>query len=228
MSELIKKSLENIAKASQEKLILELVDFYKPYFSSEEETKSFVLACETHKEPSFKRALHQLQRHMNLANEMENIQKGKDTFQVFFWIVAIEAIFKASTEYSKKQKVEIVRDFFKLYISQENQSTLISSIRKNEDPVEHTTIEMVADMFNTVRNMFAHEGIYWMFTFPAKRGECTINYLPKERTSFFSTYTMGPENMDAYSLSITKKEVQDIIIKGAIFFIQDTLQKYSK
>ncbi|GCF72643.1 hypothetical protein BC2926_01840 [Bacillus cereus] len=228
MTESMPKGLEGRAMDLQKKLIPELIEFCKPYFISEEEAKEFVLTCEKHENPLFKRALHQLQRHINLSNDMEKIQKEKDTFQVFFWIVAIEAIFKASTKHSKKQKAEIIREFFKNYISQEDQCLLMSRVKKNNNSVEHTTIEIVADMLNVVRNLFAHEGIYWMFSFPQNEGEQTLNILPKEKTTFLSTYTMGTENMDTYLVFITKQEVQNIIVKGAINFIKDNLQKHNE
>ncbi|WP_338472793.1 hypothetical protein R4Z10_08730 [Niallia sp. XMNu-256] len=118
---------------------------------------------------------------------MVNLEIGsvKDSLQIFLWLVCIESIFKASTAYTKKQKVEVVREFFSIYLEQKDQEKLVKSISKDVRPFQHMNIELVANMFNTVRNMVAHEGIYWMFTFPTKKGDSLINVIPKEKTSFF-------------------------------------------
>ncbi|WP_142953587.1 hypothetical protein [Bacillus toyonensis] len=91
----------------------------------------------------------------------------------------------------------MIRDFFRKCISEEDQLILIKGIQKHIKPYQHTTIEIIADLFNKVRNMFVHEGIYWMFNFAKKQGESTISFVPKEKTSKLSVYTMGSENMDA-------------------------------
>lgn len=228
MYEEISAFFQKDVEALKEKLIPELLAFCRPFFDSEKEAEEFVLKCENHSNPAPKRALHQLQRHMTLANEMEKIQVQKETFQVFFWIVAIEAMYKASTKFAQKQKIEVIRDFFRNCISEEDKLILIKGIQKHITPYQHTTIEIVADLFNTVRNMFAHEGIYWMFNFAKKQGESTISFVPKERTSKLSVYTMGSENIDAYTVSITKEEVQHIVIKGSIGYIQQILNIIEK
>lgn len=72
------------------------------------------------------------------------------------------------------------------------------------------TIEDVADMFNTVRNLVAHEGIYWMFVFPENNDECIINVLPGKQTSHLSAYTMGGENLEEYTYGYHSHEISYI------------------
>ncbi|SHF90423.1 hypothetical protein [Ornithinibacillus halophilus] len=228
MDEIIAKSFEDDQKRVTEALIEELILFLAPYFKSNEEAEEFIKICEEHPNPTPKRVLHQIYRHISLSDEMAYLKTGsvKDSLQVFFWIVTIEAIFKAETPYSKLKKSEIVRNFFKDYINEADQKLLIRSISRCDKPFEKTTINTVADMFNTVRNMVAHEGIYWFFTFPEKEGNDQIGLIPKEKTSFLSIYTMGEENFSIYTVSITKEIVRDIIIKGSLNFLGKVLEDY--
>jgi hypothetical protein len=203
-------------------LMNSLVNFLEPYFQSDQSAKDFIDECYQIPTHETKRALHQLYRFMSLSNEFETLETGSvmDGFHIFFWIVAIEAMNKATTPLLKKQKIQIVRDFFKENINGSDQEILIKNVMKDTTPHEATTIEIVADMFNTVRNMVAHEGIYWMFTFPTNSGDSNLFVIPKEKTSQLSTYTMGEENFETFNISLTKVEVRDIIIRGALNYLK--------
>lgn len=39
---------------------------------------------------------------------------------------------------------------------------------------------------------------------------------------------MGKENLDTYSIDITRSEMRDILIKGSINFLQSVFQKLSQ
>lgn len=205
-----------------EELENSLVNFLVPHFQSEQSVREFIADCYQFPTHETKRALHQLYRFMALSNEFETLKTGsvKDGFQVFFWIIAIEAMNKATTPLLKKQKIQIVRDFFKDSISSDDQKILIKNVIKHTSPIGTTTIEIVADMFNTVRNMVAHEGIYWMFTFPSNSGDSNLCIIPKEKTSQLSTYTMGEGNLETFTISLAKEEVRDIIIRGALNYLK--------
>ncbi|ASS66969.1 hypothetical protein [Paenibacillus sp. RUD330] len=214
-------------KKIREDMIPELTTFLTPYFPSEDEAHNFVIECESHQDPTPKRVLHQIYRHINLSNEMAELKTAtvKDSFRVFFWVVTIEAIYKASTPYSTKPKIEIVREFFSNYLEERDQDILKRKVSKISEPPVQTTIDMVANLLNTVRNMVAHEGIFWMFTFPEKSGDSNIVTIPGEKTSYLSTYTMSDENLDAYTIDITRIEMKDIIMKGAIKYLKMVLKK---
>lgn len=156
---------------------------------------------------------------------MVNLKIGyvKDSLQIFFWLVCIESIFKVSTAYTKEKEVEGVNEFFSIYLEQKDQEKLVENISKDVRAFQYVNIELVANMFNTVRNTVAHEGIYWMFTFPTKKGDSLINVIPKEKTSFFSTYTMGEENLDTYTISIIKEEVRTMIVRGSLNYLENVI-----
>ncbi len=73
-------------------------------------------------------------------------------------------------------------------------------------------------MFNTLRNMVLIKGFTEYLLFQQKK-DSLINVIPK-KTSFFSTYTKGEENLDTYTISIIKEEVRTIIVRGSLIYLE--------
>lgn len=63
-----------------------------------------------------------------------------------------------------------------------------------------------------------------MFTFPENK-DSNIVIVPTEKTSFLSTYTMGEGNLDTYTIDITKVEMKDIILRGALNYLRTVLHQ---
>lgn len=102
----LSKLLHDYQKAD-EQWVDDLISFFKPYFNNEEDAIDFIYKCLQSPSKAPKRALHQLYRFMSLSEELEQLKTGsvKDGFQIFCWIVAIEAIAKATTLVLQKKRL---------------------------------------------------------------------------------------------------------------------------
>jgi hypothetical protein len=152
-------------RVMQAENIQRITNFLSEFYTSRDEAEVFVAKCEQHADPTYKRILHQIERMIKFSDEVDKFETGsvKDGIKVFFWMACIEAINKASEKESKGTKKGIVEDFFKSYVSQEDQLKLLQSFKQMDpDGITHKveSIEEVANIFNANRNVFAHEGIY--------------------------------------------------------------------
>ncbi|WP_336788334.1 hypothetical protein [Paenibacillus sp. MMO-177] len=200
------------------------LSFFSPFFPTEDFAIWFIHACEFNHDVSIKRAMHQLVRTISMADNAykldENTKLGG--IQVQYWIMAIEALYKTVNQKKIKTKSAIIRDFFTNYISTEHQEKLIQAIWTSEE--KPLSILEIANLFNGIRNMVAHEGIYWMCRFPDDENLGYILNPKQEEALKNSTYHIGDnpgldKNMMFYVLQLTDKQIRDIIVSGGIRYI---------
>lgn len=214
------------AQSLKERDFPKYVELLSPFFPTQAEAEQFVLECEEHKNPTPKRILHQIHRHISMSDEVQGFKTPSvtDSIKVFFWIVCIEAIYKASNEVLRIPKAEIVREFFSTYVDSQDQQFLTKNV-KVIDNYDEINIDTVANMLNTVRNVFAHEGVYWLFTLPVEANGSTLSNLPKAKTAHLSTYTMDEKDQETYLVSFSANQLRDIIIKGSLNYLRYTLNQ---
>lgn len=157
----------------------ELLDFYKPFFESKKELDDFVnLAFDFENDNSSVRfMIHQVQRFVSLANDIEKIRPNRDSLKIFFIRICMESLCKISGS----NKPAFFAEFEK-YFSEEAKSYILScfeftgidlpddiSFNERMKYYEYESHEFVFGDFllviKAVRDVVAHEGDYWSMQF---------------------------------------------------------------
>ena len=91
-----------------------LEKFYRPYFPSAETLRDFsvqVFKCDNiDKTP--RRIINQIERFVQIANDIEIIRPGNDSLRIVFLQTCIEAIYKLSEDNGGKYKIKYIIKFF--------------------------------------------------------------------------------------------------------------------
>lgn len=187
------------------------INFYRPFFASDDETKTFVRNCEelapdvtNH---NAKIMMHQTQRLVSIADDLSSLRPGQEALQLLFLMICVEHISKLNDDFTGEgQSKRYVKRFFAEFISESVKDKLGKSFENNSSmPMAALGLEKAVDLLYSVRCDVVHEGNYWSFSF--HNGQ------------------MPMVNADPYvNVYITFVELRDIIVTGCIRAIEDNLK----
>jgi hypothetical protein len=187
------------------------IDFYRPFFASDEETKTFVKICEelapdvtNH---NAKIMMHQTQRLVLIANDLSNIRPGREALQLLFLMICVEHISKLHDGFTGEgQSKKYVKRFFAEFITESAKDKLEKSFIDNSStPMKALGLDKAVDLLYSVRCDVVHEGNYWGFSFH----------------DGLTPMVNGDPDVNVY---ITLRELRDIIVQGCIRAIKDKLK----
>ncbi|CAK1756842.1 Apea-like HEPN domain-containing protein [Vibrio crassostreae] len=186
------------------------LDFYRPYFDSEEELVVFIEQCEklTPQDDNHraKIMMHQGQRLSTVSGAMEEVVSGRDPLKLLFLLVAAENISKLhiSTAEEGRSKFHVKRFFQQFCCGQAKRNLVdkIEVIKKARD------LDTVVSALYTIRCDVVHEGHYWGFDFATD-----------ERPSLLSS----KDGTQLLRVRLTFGEFQELVIKGVISAVRDIL-----
>lgn len=152
----------------EEKYLLEIKEFYFPYFSNEESLDFFIKRIFefdwNDRKP--RQMLFQVQRFVTLANDIDKIRPSRDGLRMLFIRCCMESLAKLSGRdtkdffdcfgswFSDSGKQYILDNFCLSYIE-------FTSNQTENDAVEKLTINDILCIIREMRNMVVHEGNYW-------------------------------------------------------------------
>ena len=156
---------------TDKKLKPKLNVFYNDYMESEATTCEFIDKCLLN--DTTRRMVNILKRHVEISEYMIEYKPERGVLVLFNLIVAIESIYKLSGNKIDK-KIDRIIDFFSKRISDEHKQLLYDGIMLNRaDDLCQPGMSLVLNMEDCarilyeLRNMYAHEGDYWSFSFPS-------------------------------------------------------------
>ncbi|WP_236732770.1 HEPN domain-containing protein, partial [Vibrio anguillarum] len=193
-----------------EKIVDKWLDFYRPYFDSEEKLVAFVEQCESltleDKNHRAKIMMHQGQRLSTISGAMEDIAAGRDPLKLLFLLVAAENISKLhlSTDEEGRSKFHVKR-FFTTFCCGKTQRNLVDKIEVIKKPRD---LDTVVSALYTIRCDVVHEGLYWGFDFATDA-----------RPSVLSS----KDGSQLLRVRLTFAEFQEIVVKGVISAVRDIL-----
>lgn len=215
---------EVIMYSVDKELYKELYDFYVEFFSNSEDAKRFIQEKLIHKENNIpRRMINSIERLITLADDMENIRKGRVCLKIFFFIVCIETLYKLNDQNKIKRKINMVIDFFNNYISEADKKYILLNVRRSladskydlyYDFEESIDIEIFARIIYQIRNEFAHEGVYWNFTFAHDEITMMNHMTVKEKENEHKEERI-------YDISLKYNEFREICAKGLINYTQE-------
>ena len=184
------------------------IDFYQPFFPSPKEVAEFVTRCEQLAPPNnvAKILMHQAQRLISLADDIQEIRQEKEPLQVLFLIMCAENIAKLHDAFAGEgQSHAYVRQFFNNFLSEEDKNSLGAGFIDGNDHLLRTLgIDRVIDILYDIRCDVVHEGNYWGFAFH-DGNTVMVNTDP---------------NVHAH---LQFQQVRDIVVRGCINAVQDKL-----
>jgi hypothetical protein len=176
------------------------LDFYAPFFPSREATELFVGELEKLSRDAprhrAKILMHQTQRLVSLADDMERIREGKQSLQLVFLIICCENVAKLFHHFEEDgQSKAYVRRFFDEFLVDDDRERLARALTTHD--LQALSIREVADTLYAVRCDVVHEGNYWGFHFHNGR-------MPMLNTD--------PD----VNVNIQFSELRNIVVRGAI------------
>ncbi len=176
------------------------LNFYAPFFPSREATALFVGALEElDRDTPRHRAkilMHQTQRLVSLADDVETIRPGKQSLQLVFLIICCENVAKLFHDFGEDgQSKAYVRRFFDEFLVDADRGRLAGGLTRHD--LQPLSIREIADTLYAVRCDVVHEGNYWGFHFHDGR-------MPMLNTD---------PDVNVY---IQFSELRDVVVRGAI------------
>lgn len=187
------------------------INFYRPFFENENETKTFIALCEQLAPNSVnhnaKIMMHQTQRLVLIADDIANPRSGREALQLLFLMICVEHISKLHDNFTGEgQSKKYVKRFFAEFISESAKDKLGKNFVDNSStPMKALGLEKAVDLLYSVRCDVVHEGNYWGFSF--HDGQIPM-------------VNVDPD----VNVYITLVELRDIIVQGCIRAIKDKLK----
>ncbi len=146
-------------------------DFYCPQFPSPKDAQAFVASVEglspEHPKYIAMIMMHQAQRLISLADDIDNIRPHQYGLKLMFLIICAENIAKLFHKYNGDgESKKYVRKFFQEFTSEKDKATLENGFKRHNS--RNLTIDEIASDLYTVRCDVVHEGKYWEFQFKSK------------------------------------------------------------
>jgi hypothetical protein len=184
------------------------IDFYRPFFSSSEEVRRFVQACEQLSPPDnvAKIIMHQGQRLVSLGDDIPQIRPHHEALRLLFLMMCAENISKLHDGFQGEgQSRAHVRRFFDQFLSDDDKNTIGSEfINHSQHQMPSLGLRAAVDMLYDVRCDVVHEGNYWGFAFH------------DGQTPMLNT----DPDVTAY---ITFGDFRSVVVRGCINAVQDRL-----
>ncbi len=219
-----------------EQYLLELRDFYAPYFSTLEDLDIFIKNAFRldwdDRRP--RRMLFQVQRFVYLATEIDSIRPQRDGLRMLFLKCCMESLAKLSNmkpnpfyksfadSFSAEGQKYILDNFSLSYIEYSKNGT---TIRRNGE----LNIEDILAIIKTMRDMVVHEGNYWEFQFFAHDEDSTwlthietneqllskftYNNISKQNIAYHFETTLQYEKFIYYFIETCKNFISNYIKK---------------
>ncbi len=202
----------------ERELINEHRKVFGAYFESEHELDKFINKnLEDSKNNIQRRTINNVQRLVTLADELSTVKPGKWDLAIFFLLSCIESIYSLNGSDFKKQ--EMVIDFFEKYISSRDQDLIQGAITITEKGVTYDyriTMERFALLLVAIRNLVAHEGIYWNMQFIHEEAEERVPLMLHFQAK---PHKNSPHQKTLFTNTMKFSELRDMFLRGCIRFI---------
>ncbi len=176
--------------------------FYTEVFPSFDAAKSFYKQLEDlpPEKNAAKIVFHQAARMVWLADQIDEVARGRPAFQVLFYLIAAELVAKITFNFEGEgESRKYVRRFFAEICSNDTRAKLAKSFSKTRSgPLSS---QDAVDLLYNIRCDVAHEGKYSSF------------HLPLPGDAFPQLTIVGDESFVAH---LTIQELRRMILEGAL------------
>ncbi len=206
-----KESKENVKKSLMNDK--ELFCFYNKYFSSKDETTSFIEKClnklYTH------RMMLRVKWYTDIADEMSKVKNSRPALQISFLVALAESI--ARRRHTKKEvnnlgSQKLVLDFF-TYVSNSDKDELCKKFKRLLAPKGNHKLRTssIVRILYQVRNNVVHGEEYWEFSLLNADEESHVSLITRGRLG----KSKRKRNVNL-EIKMKYAELRDIFIRTAI------------
>lgn len=237
---------------SGEEILSELLAFYQEFLDDRSELERFLGQAVFYPNNNVpRRMVNTVERLVTLADDIEQVRKGKDGLKIFFLVVCIESLNVLANPQTATSKVGMVIDFFENHICPEDKEFVLQMVTRSladqrfnvykedfesveEYEIRQTqkvdrsfttsiTIETFARIINEVRNIFAHQGSYWEFHFSDGKIPIINGLHLAESREESNLVKKGKQQMEEriYDINLTYPDFREICVKGFMNFIRN-------
>lgn len=196
--------------------------FWDQFFEDKKELEAFICDKSRFEDNIPKRMINNVQRLCELSDEMDKIKPGRKDLNIFFIVACIESLFVLSNKKIKKH--EMIIEFYEDYIDEENKLLIEESINILDNNYNYhykVSMEQFALLISAIRNMVAHEGIYWNFQFKKEcKNSCDMINIINSKIKRDEGY-----NDITYIVGLKYSEFRRITIEGFIAFINEHIKE---
>lgn len=185
--------------------------FYAEVFSSLDAAKAFYKQLEglSPEKNAAKIVLHQAARMVWLADQIDEVARGRPALQILFYLIAAELVAKITFHFEGEgESRNYVRRFFAEICSNDTRAKLSKSFSKTHS-VPLSSQDAV-DLLYSIRCDVAHEGKYSSF------------HLPLSSDAFPQLTIVGEESFVA---QLTIQELRRMVLEGAVMASQKLLNE---
>jgi hypothetical protein len=195
------------------------IGFYKEYLDDNALNEFFNSICEyedKHDDNIPRRMMHQVQRFVKLAIDVEKIEPNADMFRIIFLNSCLDSIFYIANQ--KKDKI----NFFENWVSIENQEYILNNFKICIDEDYYSkecklTIKEFHNVFYKLRNIAIHEGNCWCTQFFNENIDCgLISVFYTEKNIFENSNDIKWYTIDT---TLSFYEFIKIFVRGCVNFI---------
>lgn len=189
----------------------EYIDFYRPFFSSRNETRKFLYKCL--QKITTRRMMLRVVWYVDIADQMPKVKQGRPSLQIAFLISMAEQI--ARRRYTKTQanrlgSQKLVLDFYS-YVTTSDKTLLESRVRRllGPRPTSPLRFTSIIRILYDVRNRVFHGLDFWSFSLQKPQG----------RTNLITSGWLGKMNRKrrvSLDVSLKYKDLRDLTIRTAI------------
>jgi hypothetical protein len=207
---------------------LSLISFYEPILGNYHEAVVLVERCrdlQNDRRPLW--IMNSIERLGRLSQEMAASGPTRTAFAVLLLLVCIETIY-SQAKVGPSEKVKIIIDFFERYILPEDSKKLLRGIQRSAaDSLwlkrgQKLSLKIVARLVNELRNLFAHEGIDWEFSFADGDG------WPLQNLVGLNEGDEKQKTEHSYDVTLTLAEFQVIVLRGCTNFLQEMYKSVAR
>jgi hypothetical protein len=193
---------------------IDFPSFYAEVFPNLDAAKSFYAQLEAlpPKRNSAKIVFHQAARMVWLADQIDEVARGRPAFQILFYVIAAELVAKIAFHFEGEgESRKHVRKFFAEICSDNTRARLAGLFaRTHSGPVSS---EEAVDLLYAIRCDVAHEGRYSSF------------HLPLSGDAFPQLTTVGDESLIA---NLTIQDLRRMVLEGAVLACQMLLNQVAE
>ena len=206
--------MQNSLTQLEEQYLLEIKEFYYPYFSNEESLDLFInhIFQFDWNDRKPRQMLFQVQRFVTLATEIDKIRPARDGLRMLFLKCCMESLAKLSD-----MKTTAFYNSFATFFSDEGKKHILgnfslSFIERLENGVEieecfDLAVDDILSIIKAMRDMVVHDGNYWGLQFFACDDDSTwlTHIETKESLLSKSTYVNESKQLVTYYFKTTLK-----------------------
>ncbi len=177
---------------------IDFAAFYAEVFPSLDAAKAFY--SELDLLPPAKTVFHQVARMVWLADQIDEVARGRPAFQVLFYFIAAELVAKLRFQFKGEgESRKYVHRFFAEICDEGTRNRLSRSFCRL--PYGDLTSDEVVNLLYRIRSDVVHEGMYYCFELKLEEDNCA-QVVHVDGVSFSTTLTI--------------QELRRMILKGAV------------